>query len=606
MSGKGAREAVFPTRMTLNNTKTRLKGAQTGHSLLKRKADALTKRFRDITSKIDEAKRKMGKVMQVASFSIAEVTYATGDIAYTVQESVKNATFKVQAKQENVSGVLLPAFESIPPEKGGAGGSTLPAVGGEGHESHRLAATVAGGQNYKGAFKNRVGNTSEAEARGKDYVLCPDVTVESFESWVKEVEGIVGKENVLINISSKSEDQAKSSYIDQPAFVDFFPIDDPEKYQASAQISPASVDEVSAVVKACNKYGQPIHAVSLGRNLGIWRLCPSSSWNCNHESETVTYFELYEHLQSLGSNLWIDCPDIGWGSVIGNTTERGADPGGFKPFLVTIEKKDQLHELFERLRPLRNTMTIQNGATVRHVLLDAACIKSKSEWQGGDDSGLLSDERVDEIAKELDLGGPSSILHSRAKTLKGIPNLLELDWVSWAPNGAHCFFSPISPVTGKAATGQYELVKKIAGKYGFDFINTFSLSLQRLRPDSRFFETVFEHSTLISIFRVLSLTSVGLRELHNITCLVYDKTNKEQRDKMRACLTECIDEAAKMGWGEYRTHPAFYDQIAGTYSFNNHALSDLNNTLKDSLDPNGILSPGKYGVWPKRYRGKGL
>lgn len=122
MSGKGAREAVFPTRMTLNNTKTRLKGAQTGHSLLKRKADALTKRFRDITSKIDEAKRKMGKVMQVASFSIAEVTYATGDIAYTVQESVKNATFKVQAKQENVSGVLLPAFESIPPEKGGAGG----------------------------------------------------------------------------------------------------------------------------------------------------------------------------------------------------------------------------------------------------------------------------------------------------------------------------------------------------------------------------------------------------------------------------------------------------------------------------------------------------
>lgn len=91
-----------------------------------------------------------------------------------------------------------------------------------------------------------------------------------------------------------------------------------------------------------------------------------------------------------------------------------------------------------------------------------------------------------------------------------------------------------------------------------------SVSLQRLRPDSRFFETVFEHSTLISIFRVLSLTSVGLRELHNITCLVYDKTNKEQRDKMRACLTECIDEAAKMGWGEYRTHPAFYDQVSKT------------------------------------------
>lgn len=34
--------------------KNRLKGAQTGHSLLKRKAEALTRRFRDIVKKIDE------------------------------------------------------------------------------------------------------------------------------------------------------------------------------------------------------------------------------------------------------------------------------------------------------------------------------------------------------------------------------------------------------------------------------------------------------------------------------------------------------------------------------------------------------------------------
>lgn len=54
----------------------------------------------------------MGKVMQVASFSLAEVTYITGDIGYQVQESVKNAQFRVRAKQENVSGVMLPVFES--------------------------------------------------------------------------------------------------------------------------------------------------------------------------------------------------------------------------------------------------------------------------------------------------------------------------------------------------------------------------------------------------------------------------------------------------------------------------------------------------------------
>lgn len=111
--------------MALGNTKSRLKGAQTGHSLLKRKADALTKRFRTITAKIDEAKRKMGRVMQLASFSLAEVTYATGDISYQVQESVKTATFRVQAKQENVSGVILPAFEVQPSQQGATTGESF-------------------------------------------------------------------------------------------------------------------------------------------------------------------------------------------------------------------------------------------------------------------------------------------------------------------------------------------------------------------------------------------------------------------------------------------------------------------------------------------------
>ena len=53
----------------------------------------------------------MGRVMQLASFSLAEVTYATGDISYLVQEQAKSASFRVKAKQENVSGVVLPAFE---------------------------------------------------------------------------------------------------------------------------------------------------------------------------------------------------------------------------------------------------------------------------------------------------------------------------------------------------------------------------------------------------------------------------------------------------------------------------------------------------------------
>ncbi|KAI9893144.1 MAG: H(+)-transporting V1 sector ATPase subunit D [Vezdaea aestivalis] len=117
MSGAGDREAVFPTRQSLGLMKSKLKGAETGHSLLKRKSEALTKRFREITKRIDAAKRKMGRVMQIAAFSLAEVTYAVGgDIGYQVQESVKTARFRVRTKQENVSGVFLPQFESFTTE----------------------------------------------------------------------------------------------------------------------------------------------------------------------------------------------------------------------------------------------------------------------------------------------------------------------------------------------------------------------------------------------------------------------------------------------------------------------------------------------------------
>jgi V-type H+-transporting ATPase subunit D len=43
-------------KRALTTMKSKLKGAQTGHSLLKRKSDALTARFRVILQKIDEVR----------------------------------------------------------------------------------------------------------------------------------------------------------------------------------------------------------------------------------------------------------------------------------------------------------------------------------------------------------------------------------------------------------------------------------------------------------------------------------------------------------------------------------------------------------------------
>ncbi|KAJ1036468.1 hypothetical protein NDA13_000002 [Ustilago tritici] len=290
----------------------------------------------------------------------------------------------------------------------------------------------------------------------------------------------------------------------------------------------------------------------------------------------VSYFDLYEELQKRGSQFWVDCPGIGWDLPLRFWTlsrryllavepwyhHQGwfltdAQPGGFKPFLITVPRKEDLHELVQRIRRLRNRMIIQNAPTIRQVLLSAAWLQNRKAWEGDEMSeGALPDERdmiwgaiwgsLSQIKGaehlfEEDVG-PQSLLQSRAKTLAGIPNLVELDWISWLDNGSHCFFSPISNVSGDAAMGQWNLLEEKCRQYGFDAICT---------------------------------QVIGLRELHNICCVVYDRTNKDQGDRIRAMMKDLIDEAAKKGWSEYRTHLAFEDQVAGTFNFNNNAIRQV-------------------------------
>lgn len=84
----------------------------------------------------------MGRVMQIAAFSLAEVTYAVGgDIGYQIQESAKSARFRVRTKQENVSGVHLPQFESYSTE--GNSDFGLTGLGKGGQQVQRCRDTYA-------------------------------------------------------------------------------------------------------------------------------------------------------------------------------------------------------------------------------------------------------------------------------------------------------------------------------------------------------------------------------------------------------------------------------------------------------------------------------
>jgi 4-cresol dehydrogenase (hydroxylating) flavoprotein subunit len=63
-----------------------------------------------------------------------------------------------------------------------------------------------------------------------------------------------------------------------------------------------------------------------------------------------------------------------------------------------------------------------------------------------------------------------------------------------------------------------------------------------------------------------------------------------------------VRDAAKQGYGEYGAHLDFMDLAAEQCSFNDHAYRRFTETIKDALDPKGILSPGKQGIWPRAMR----
>ncbi|CAH1370594.1 hypothetical protein MTP99_012156 [Tenebrio molitor] len=143
MSAKD-RLPIFPSRGAQMLMKARLKGAQKGHSLLKKKADALQMRFRMILNKIIETKTLMGEVMKEAAFSLAEAKFATGDFNQVVLQNVTKAQMKIRTKKDNVAGVTLPVFECYQ----------------DGTDTYELAGLARGGQqlaklkkNYQSAVK---------------------------------------------------------------------------------------------------------------------------------------------------------------------------------------------------------------------------------------------------------------------------------------------------------------------------------------------------------------------------------------------------------------------------------------------------------------------
>jgi 4-cresol dehydrogenase (hydroxylating) len=537
--------------------------------------------------------------------------------------------------------------------------------------------------------------------------LPPGLSRSDFAEALRRFEAAVGRQWVF------TSDEDLDLYRD--AYSPFW--GEPEERVASAAVAPASVEEVQAVVRAANALKVPLYPISTGKNLGYGGSAPAMSGSVVldlkrmnrvlevNESNAycvvepgVSYFDLYRHIQERGLKVWIDTPDPGWGSLIGNALDRGggytmamfrnhfdahcgmevvlpngellrtgmgAMPGaktwqeyksGYGPWIdglfsqsnfgvvtkmgfwlmpepeaylsgeVHVPRWGDLEPLVDTLNYLENSGIVtgmpylaspllsgfEPGEQVRNPVTPE--LQAILDAPGGPSHEALEREAakrgVGLWGARLQFYGPPAVIQAQwdyckarysavpgarfvdgelirlpltpeqrervHKVAFGIPNL-SIFFIGARsdtnpnPTQGHIWFSPIIPRTAEAVFEAQRVFSQAARDLG--------LPISPIALPSTYWQRAF-----IFIF--------GFPITHD------PAVNRRNREAFRAL----VKIAADHGWGEYRTAPAYQDAILDTYSFNNHALRRFHETVKDAIDPNGILSPGRYGIWPRRLR----
>lgn len=189
------------------------------------------------------------------------------------------------------------------------------------------------------------------------------------------------------------------------------------------------------------------------------------------------------------------------------------------------------------------------------------CTKEKF---GAISGATFSDGRYYRFPADVDDTDPALLV------ALGIPNLGVFGLLQ---GGGHLGFSPIIPMTGEAIFKAQKVYGELYAELGLPVGNQFAAL-----PWS------YYRRALVMLF--------GIPTSHDV----------ESNRQGRRVFERLVEVSAENGWGEYRTHVAFMDKVAEAYSYNDHALRRFHETIKDAVDPNGILSAGRYGIWPKHLR----
>jgi 4-cresol dehydrogenase (hydroxylating) flavoprotein subunit len=287
-------------------------------------------------------------------------------------------------------------------------------------------------------------------------------------------------------------------------------------------------------------------------------------------------------------------------------------PEVYMPLWLRLRNDDDLAPAIDTLRELMLDDTIRMVPQLLSAPLLASVLSERTQWWQGE--GPIPDAEIDRMARELDIGrwtmrfalyGDEAVVDHRFAKIKdaferipgadvygskcapediprlehpvervqgGVPSLDLNQMTAWygGEEGGHIGFSPVAPLTGPDAIALRDLLRGMIESAGLDYM--------------------------------AALIPINARSFIHVTLIIFDTKNEAQTRAAYDVAKRLVRDAAKLGYGEYRAHLDFMDLAAQQYGFNDHAYMRFNETIKDALDPNGILAPGKSGIWPKAMR----